>query len=277
MRGDYYRFHVRGDDPANAGDDHESLVSPKLSVVLGPWAQTALYVNAGYGFHSNDARGATITEDPKTHAPVGRVTPLVRARGAEVGLRSVLVPHLQTTVSLWGLDIGSELVFSGDAGTTEASRPSRRSGIEIANYWSPLPALVLDADLALSRARFRNFNPAGDRIPGAVESVVSAGASVDLSGLSGSLRVRYFGPRPLIEDNSVRSRSTTIVNGQVGYRLAPGLRLALDVFNVLNARASDIDYYYASRLPGEPSAGVDDIHTHPAEPRTARLSVLYSF
>ena len=89
--------------------------------------------------------------------------------------------------------------------------------------------------------------------------------------------MRYFGPRPLIEDNSVRSRSSTIVNARLGYEIGRGARLALDVFNVLNARASDIDYFYASRLPGEPSAGVDDIHTHPAEPRTARFSVLYSF
>ena len=278
VRGDYYRFHVRGDDPANSGDDHESLASPKLSVVLGPWSKTEFYINAGYGFHSNDARGATITEDPKTHDPVERVTPLVRAKGAEVGLRSVLAPHVQTTVSLWGLDIGSELVFTGDAGTTEPSRPSRRAGIELAGYWSPLPSLVFDADVAVSRARFRDSEPAGDRIPGAVETVVSAGASVeDLSGFSGSLRLRYFGPRPLIEDNSVRSKSSTIVNARIGYGLGRGVRLALDVFNVANARASDTDYFYASRLPGEPAAGVNDIHTHPVEPRSARVSVLYSF
>jgi hypothetical protein len=278
VRWDYYRFHVRGDDPANSGDDHESLASPKLSVVLGPWGKTEFYANAGDGFHSNDARGATITEDPKTHEPVERVTPLVRAKGAEVGMRTVLVPHLQTTVSLWGLDIGSELVFTGDAGTTEASRPSRRAGIELANSWSPLHWLVLDADVAVSRARLRDFDPVGDRIPGAVETVVSAGVSVeDVSGLSGSLRLRYFGPRPLIEDNSVRSKSSTLVNAQIGHGLGHGARLALDVFNVFNASVSDIDYYYASRLPGEPAAGVNDIHTHPSEPRSARVSVLYSF
>jgi outer membrane receptor protein involved in Fe transport len=246
--------------------------------VLGPWGETEFYVNAGYGFHSNDARGATITEDPKTHEPVERVTPLVRAKGAEVGLRSVLVPRLQTTVSLWGLEIGSELVFTGDAGTTEPSRPSRRAGIELANYWSPLSGLVFDADLALSRARFTDPDPSGDRIPGAVESVASAGVSVnDLAGFFGSVRLRYFGPRPLIEDDSVRSKSSTLVNAQIGYPLAPGVRLALDVFNALNARVSDIDYFYRSRLPGEPASGVDDIHTHPAEPRSARLAVLYSF
>jgi hypothetical protein len=278
LRQDYYRFHVAGDDPANSGDDHAALFSPKVSLVLGPWEKTELYVNAGYGFHSNDARGATITEDPKTHEPVSRVTPLVRAKGAEIGVRTVLIPHLQTTVSLWGLDIGSELVFTGDAGTTEPSRPSRRTGVELANYWSPLKNFVLDADLAYSKARFRDSDPAGDHIPGAVEAVLSAGASVnDLSGFLGSLRLRYFGPRPLIEDNSVRSRSSTLLNAQLGHEIVRGARLTVDVFNVLNAQVSDVDYFYTSRLPGEPAAGVDDIHTHPGEPRTARVSLHYAF
>ncbi len=67
------------------------------------------------------------------------------------------------------------------------------------------------------------------------------------------------------------------MNAQVGWELVKGIRLALDVFNVFNAKASDIDYFYASRLPGEPAGGVEDIHTHPVEPRTARVAVLYSF
>ena len=278
LRQDYYLFHVRSDDPANSGDDRASLLSPKISLALGPWAKTELYANAGYGFHSNDARGTTITEDPRTHHPVPRVTPLVPAKGAEIGLRTVLIPHLQTTVSFWGLQIGSELVFTGDAGTTEASRPSRRTGIEVANYWSPFKNLVFDADVASSKARFRDSNPAGDHIPGAVETVLSAGVSVnDLSGFFGSLRLRYFGPRPLIEDNSVWSKSSTLVNAQLGYEIAKGSRLAVDVLNVFNVRVSDIDYFYTSRLPGEPSQGVADIHTHPAEPRAARVSLTYAF
>ena len=275
LRADSYRFRVAS---VNSGSDRESLVSPKLSLALGPWEDTEFYVNAGYGFHSNDARGATISVDPKTGEPVERVTPLVRARGAEVGLRSVLVPHLQATVALWELDIGSELVFTGDAGTTEPSRPSRRTGIELANVWTPRPGLVFDADLAVSRARFRDSEPVGDRIPGAVEAVVSAGASIEnLSGFFGSLRLRYFGPRPLIENDTVRSRSSAVVYARIGREIAPGVRLAAEIFNLADARVSDIDYYYVSRLPGEPAAGVADVHSHPAVPRTVRASLSCAF
>ena len=98
--------------------------------MFGPWAGTELYVNAGFGFHSNDARGATITVDPATGEPASRVTPLARARGAEVGIRSVRIPHLQTSLAVWTLRLDSELIFIGDAGKTEAGRPSHRYGIE---------------------------------------------------------------------------------------------------------------------------------------------------
>jgi outer membrane receptor protein involved in Fe transport len=278
LRGDAYRFHVSGDDPLNSGAAHAVLWSPKLSLIFGPLANTEFYANLGYGFHSNDARGTTIAEDPQTREPVERVTPLARAKGAEIGIRSVLAPHLQTTVAFWGLDLASELVFTGDSGATQASRPSRRSGLELANDYSPMTGVTLDADLAFSKARYRDFDPVGARVPGAIETVMSAGISVDrLSPLFGSIRVRYFGPRPLIEDNSVRSESSTLWNAQIGYELASGVRLVADLLNIFNAPESDIDYYYASRLPGEPPAGIDDIHTHPSLPRTVRVGLRYAF
>jgi outer membrane receptor protein involved in Fe transport len=277
LRADVSRFDVDAVDSVNSGRTSDGLVSPKGAATLGPWKGTEFYVNAGMGFHSNDARGTTITRDPDGN-PVEPVTPLVRAKGAEVGLRTVAVPHFQSTVSLWMLRLGSELVFSGDEGTTEASGASARRGIEWANYYSPLKWLVFDADLSWSRARFSQFDPAGQYVPEAVGTVVSAGATVDgYHKTFGSVRLRYFGPRALIEDNSVRSQATTLVNVQGGYQVSKHLKVALDVFNVLNAADSDIDYYYTSRLPGEPLDGVDDIHTHPTLPRTARVNLVIEF
>ena len=163
---------------------------------------------------------------------------------------------LQSTVALWTLGLESELLFVGDAGTTEAGRPSRRYGIEWANYYTPRPWLIVDGDVSISRGRFTDRGPAGDRIPGAVETVASAGVTVDsLRNVFGSVRWRYFGPRPLLEDGSVRSAATSLVNLEAGYRVSRSVRLALDVFNLLNARHSDVDYFYTSRLPGEPVGG----------------------
>src|SRR5439155_8910898 len=104
-------------DPANSGASTAGIVSPKISLTLGPWKSTEFYANAGTGFHSNSAIGTTVTRDA-AGSPVDRVTPLVRAIGGEFGVRTVALPHLQTTVSLWDLHLGSELVYNGDVGAT---------------------------------------------------------------------------------------------------------------------------------------------------------------
>jgi outer membrane receptor protein involved in Fe transport len=209
--------------------------------------------------------------------PVEPVDPLVRAEGSDVGLRTALVRDLDSTLSFWLLDLDSELLFIGDAGTTEASRPSRRYGVEWTNYYRPLPWLTFDADFSFFKARFTDDDPE-DHIPGAIETVITAGVTIDdLKGFFGGLRARYFGPRPLIEDDSVRSSSTTLLNAEVGYRLGEDLRLGVEIFNLLDSEDSDIKYFYTSRLAGEPAAGMDDIHFHPVEPRSGRVTLSLSF
>jgi len=272
LRIDAYRFRVASDNPLNSGEESKAIVSPKLALVLGPWARTELYLNCGDGFHSNDARGTTIRVEPATGELVQRVSPLVRARSFDVGFRTSALANLQFAVTAFNLDLDSELVFSGDAGNTEASRPSRRRGIEVQTFWRPRPWLQVDADYARSSSRFTDFDPVGDHIPGSIEEALSAGVTVpELHDFDGSLRLRYFGPRPLIEDGSVSSRSSSLVYLGIGYHVTSRLRLGIDVFNLLDALVSDIEYFYPSRLPGEPADGVSDVHFHPAEPRSVRF------
>ncbi|MYM22840.1 TonB-dependent receptor [Duganella sp. FT135W] len=263
LRYDTYRFKVN-DERANA---HK--FSPKLSLIFGPWRDTEYFINYGAGLHSNDARGVT-GPDP---AP-----PLVATRGAELGVRSQWLPGLQSSLALWRLDIDSELVYAGDSGQTEASRASRRSGIEWSNHYIAAPGLLFDLDLSASLARYRDSNPIGNDVPEALNKVASFGVTVtDLGRWFGGLELRYFGQRPLVEDNSVRSASTTLAYGRIGYQLNRNTKLTLDGFNLFNRRASDIDYYYSSRLKDEPADGVNDVHFHPVEPRTLRLTLTHSF
>jgi outer membrane receptor protein involved in Fe transport len=278
LRYDYMDFSVNSDLEANSGSESDSLLGPKLSIVLGPWAETEVFLNAGRGFHSNDARGTTIDVDPNDGVtPVDPVDPIVPANGTEIGVRSAYFPQWQLSAALWNLDIDSELLFVGDGGITEPSRASRRYGVELGAFWTPLDWLIVDGDYAWSHARFTESDPAGDYIPGAVETVVSIGAAVHREqGWFGGARLRYFGPAPLIEDDSVRSDSTMLVNADAGYRFANGWRAMLTVFNLFDADDNDITYFYESQLPGEP-APVEDIHFHPVEPRTFRLSLGLSF
>ncbi|MDO8039692.1 TonB-dependent receptor [Janthinobacterium sp. SUN137] len=277
LRYDAYRFKVDSSIDGNSGTANDHVVSPKLSLILGPWSKTEFFVNYGKGFHSNDARGTTQTRLPDGQAATP-VTPLVPTKGVELGARTEWLPGLQSSLALWRLDIASELLFVGDAGETEASRASRRHGIEWNNHYIAAPWLLFDLDLAASRSRYTQNDPAGNHIPGAIDKVASFGVTVtDQGPWSGAFQLRYFGPRPLIEDNSVRSASTTLAYARLAYQLNRKTRLSLDVFNLFDKRASDIDYYYASRLPGEAADGVNDRHFHPVEPRSVRLTLSYAF
>jgi TonB dependent receptor/TonB-dependent Receptor Plug Domain len=279
LREDFFAGRVLSDIPENSGNAQASIASPKTGIVLGPWFKTEFYGNAGYGLHSNDIRGATITVDPNDKVtPLDRVPLLVRSRGAEIGIRTRAIENLTSSVAVFVLDFDSELLFVGDAGTTEPSRPSRRVGVEWTNKYKPVPWLTFDLDVAYTRARFTDFDPAGDRIPGAPAWIASSSVTFGgETGWFGALKARYFGPRPLIEDDSVRSLASLIFNARVGYRFDNGLRLQLDVLNLFNAQTNQIEYYYLSRLPSEPIGGIADRHVHPAEPRAVRLTLAARF
>jgi outer membrane receptor protein involved in Fe transport len=313
-RGDFYDTSVRSVfTPANSGAANAFIGSPKFSLVLGPFAKTEFFFNAGEGFHSNDARGVTITESPLDGSQVASSPFLVRTKGAEVGLRSKLVPGLTSAATLFVLDSASEILFVGDAGDTVASRPSRRTGIEWTNEYRPRSWLALEADVAMTHARFRGADPdqaatyaslagfpasqignaPGNYIPGAPNMIASAGIRLgESTGWFGALRYRYFGPRPLTEDGAFVSTATGLLNGRLGYRFDNGWRIQLDGFNLLNSRSDQITYAYGSLLksdslfamcfpsvgaPTAPAAvcqtGVMDRVLHPVEPLAIRLTL----
>ena len=284
VRFDYFRFDVDSSIAANSGKKNDSITSPKLGLVFGPWSKTEYFVNGGFGFHSNDARGTVITVDPKSGDPAEPVTPLVRTKGGELGIRTEIIPNLQSSLAFWILKQDSELLFVGDAGTTEPSRPSRRMGIEWINLYRPLPWLLFDAQFSFAKARFTDTDPVGDRIPGAVPFVAQIGATVqDLGRWSGSIQLRYVSPYPLIEDDSVRSDPSTITNLRIGYKFNETWRAHFDVLNLFDSESHDIDYYYPSCLRSEVTTGcsavggINDIHFHPAEPRQFRFTVSARF
>ena len=287
IRQDWYYANVTSDRNENSGRTSATITSPKLSLVFGPFDRTEYFLNYGQGFHSNDARGTTTTIDPATNQPVGKVPALVKSKGEEIGVRTEAVPNLQSSLSLWRLTLASELVFAGDAGNTEVSRPSLRRGIEWSNRYIPKHWLIVDLDLSASRAQFTGNDAnasgiPGNSIPGSIDKVASFGVTAkDLGPWSGALFMRYFGPRPLTEDNSERSSSSLLWSARASYKFDPRTQINLDVLNLFNRKANDIEYFYVSRLnnanPAEPAGGVSDHHFHPAEPRTLRLALIMTY
>ncbi len=287
VRGDLEYFGVTSlVTAANSGTASRLLPSPKVSLIFGPWANTEFYAQGGSSFHSNDGRGATQTiepvsdENPYPNVPADKIPPLIPTKGTELGMRTLAVTHLQSTLSIWYLHSASELQQSGDTGGTTASRqPSDRYGLEWTNYYAPLQHVALDFDLANSKALFTEVdeedaapNSSGGRlVPEAVGLVISSGITLhDYRGFSSSLRLRYFGPRDLTSDAIYRSQATALVNGEIGYRVGERWRLSAEFLNMLNRNDHDIDYAYTSRItPTSPPAFTDVFH--PVEPFQVRF------
>jgi hypothetical protein len=281
LRGDIYNWNVTADNPLNSGEKTSGILSPKVSAAFGPWKSTEFYANWGLGYHSNSGLGINLRVDPITGEPAETSPSFARAQGAEFGARTVAIKGLQTTATLWYLDFDSELIYVGDSGSTEAGPKSRRYGLEITNYVYPNRWVALDLDIAFSRARFLDVPEGEDFVPGALNRVISGGIAVNppagvSSGMFAGFRIRHFGPRPLIEDNSVESKSTSIFNGEIGYKFSERVRLTAEAYNMFDAEVSDIDYLFESRLRDEPEP-VEDIHFHAAIPRSARVALKVSF
>jgi len=267
LRGDMYWASDASDLPNGSSQFTAFIPSPKAGLVFEPWEKTEFYLNGGLGFHSNDVRGIA------QGAPL-----LVRSRGAEVGVRSQAFKGFDSALALFVLDFDSELVFQGDAGTTEPSRPSRRVGVEWTNHYRPVSWVQFDLDLSYTHVRFTDYDVLGNYIPGSPAFIGSAGIVLgEATGWFGGLFWRCLGSRPLIEDGSVWSGTTSLFNARLGYVFQNGIKLQVDGFNIFNSQADQISYYYASRLPGEPAGGINDVHFHPVEPTAVRFTVAKSF
>ncbi len=263
-RGDHYWYDVKAKDAVAAalgeGSGHASIFSPKAAIAWKLDSRLELYANWGRGFHSNDVRGA-VTATP---LPV-----LVKGTGKELGARLQL-HGFSLTATYWWLNVGSELRFVGDSNSVEPTGASDRHGYELVGFWRPFPWLALDANYTASHARYRN----GDYIPNSFENAASAGITAVLDRWEGSIRMRHLGPYPLIEDNSVRDKGSTIFNIRGAFK--PGrVEIFGEVLNILDSSDKDITYYYESYIPTFDSAPVEGRLSRVIEPRTVRFGVKF--
>jgi len=309
LREDVFNFDVRDkmlnadgscnidSDPlgCNTGTKRASIVSPKLGIVLGPWANTTYFIDVADGYHSNDARGVTRSGQNPQDPPV---TPLTLATSAEVGLTSTIIPNWETSLDVFLLKLRSELVFSGDAGVTSPSAATTRTGVEWSNTFHFNRWISADLNAAFTRGRFDHDVPPDDLgcgdaapshpctqpiaitgryIPNSPTNVIDAGLTAQSHwGWFGALRARHFGESPLVEDDRARSPAYTTIDLQVGYHASDRWLVALDVFNLFDAKWNDIEYYYVSRLKNEASPQADYV-VHPGIPRTLRARFAYYF
>ncbi len=273
LRGDAYDWDVDALRAANSGDGNDSQLSPSLNLAYRLSDSLESYASWGRGFHSNDVRGATISTDPASGDPTDTVDAIARSEGAELGIRWERGQRVNVNVVAFWLELDSELVYVGDAGTTEANDATQRTGVELSGFWQATDWLTLNAAYTRTDAKFKADQGGGRDIPGAVEDTFTLGANANWNnGLNINMRLRYLGDAPLEETGQVRSQSSWLLNAGAAYRRG-ATEFRVDAFNLLDTGKNDIAYFYPSRLSGEPAGGVEDVHFHPLEPRSIRASV----
>ena len=276
MRYDYYDGEVDAFRSQNSGSDDDSLWQPNIGLAYRLNENLEFYGNYGHGFHSNDVRAAVNTVDPVTGDPTESLEMLVEGKGSEIGFRYDTLEGFNLSAAYYTLKMDSELVFVGDAGTTEPGDPSRRDGIEVTSFWEISDQLVFDISGAKSDGHFIGLPSGENAIPDAHDLVYGVGLTyAGGNGWTSSLRVRHFGDAALTEDEVVEKGSSTLLHFGLSYE-QDNWEIGLDILNLLDEEDDDIAYWFESQLPGE-AAAVEDIHFHPADPRTVRVLMKYKF
>jgi TonB dependent receptor/TonB-dependent Receptor Plug Domain len=271
---------IQGSDSGtNPGEASASLIQPKASLIVTPLATTELYLSAGRGFHSDDLRGV----NQAALTGVAGAPLIARQDGAEIGIRQQVGRRLAITLALFSLDAQSETTYDPDAGQDSAGPASRRRGFELNVTYQAAAWLELYASYSADHSRFKTpfddgTGHVGEYLPNAPFATGSFAAYVkELGAWSGGLQYRYLGAYPLSSDGAVRGSGYGEWNGDIRYAFESGWNLALGVYNIMNTKANAAEFWYIDRLPGEPAAGVADIHFHPLEPASVRLTVSKKF
>ncbi len=264
LRGDFYRFRTR----ALAGSAWNGLVkddilSPRIGANMEVADGLAVYANYGQGFHSNDARGVT--------SPTNPAPGLVKGNFREIGVRFEQ-GRLTLTGNYWWSRIDSELIYVGDSGAVEPSGAGRRRGYELTAWWKPTDWLTLDAVWTGAKSRFIDLPTGANFIPGALRNSGELGVATDFDRWNASLRIRHLGPHPLTEDYSAKGSATTLVNLRTAYSVG-SWQFSVELLNALDSKAHDVDYFYVTRLPGEPAEGIEGFNSKIVEPRQFRLGI----
>lgn len=310
LRGDYFTFdvldHLESPNIPDNGLAHASgyaqaaKLSPKINLVWSPLDVWDIYVNAGTGFHSNDARDVVIDariseiihdgerrglspEEINQELEARHFDPnqqnletLPRASGAELGTRVALGDRVLASLALWYLHMEEELVYVGDAGTTEASGESRRMGFDMEIKLQLADWIWADLDLNLSDGRYPGEPEGANYIPLAPRLTSQGGINfLHPRGFDGAIRYRYLGDRPANEDNSVLALGYFLGNIVLGYSFK-GFRVFVQIENLLNAEWNEAQFDTESRLFNE-AEPVSELHFTPGNPFNVQVGLAFEF
>jgi outer membrane receptor protein involved in Fe transport len=251
-----------------SGSQWHGIASPKANLTIDVAQGAQLFVNAGSGFHSNDARSVI------TATPTFVVLP--RAVGAEIGGRRTWEGGT-VSAAFWGMDLQSELAYDGDLGQDVASGATRRIGIDLEGRVRLLPWVWADADLNLAHGRYKDLPTGSNYIPLAPTIASTGGLTMrDHGPLSGGIRYRFIDSRPADPTNTVIAHGYCLSEFFARYEFRK-LAVVGTVDNALDGKWSEAQFATTSRLRGEPPGGITDLAVTPGAPRTLQFGVEYRF
>jgi len=292
---------------SNSGTVRQVLPQPKGSLIYTPLDTLELYLSAGRGFHSADIRG--VNQDTSVDLGLPHTPLLAKQEGQEIGVRTTPRPNLALTFAYYNLWQQSETIIDPDVGQDTAGPPSRRYGYEINVTYQINRYLELYGSYSGDHTHFtRPFDDGTGHLGEYItDAPLATGALAlyltNLGPWSGGLSYRYLGNYPLSSGPCVNSAvqhdfpgsatcahsPTAAALGQVDgkgfgewnldarYAFSQGWSASVGIYNLFNTHADAAEFWYVDRLPGEPAAGVADVHQHPLEPLMARFTIAKRF
>ena len=254
------------------GKNYQRLLSPKFNLTYSFSNNYKIFLNAGQGFHSNDAR-AVVQDNRGNRLPA--------AWGGEIGVQARPMKNILLNAAVWGLSLENELVFIGDEGTTEDNGSSRRVGIDFGIRASLSDCLFFDADINLSKGRltekaFGKILAEDNLIPLAPNITATGGLTWRLpNGIEGAARYRYVGDRAANENNSVTAKGYGLIDVNCFYKKNQ-YKIGFSIENLLNTAWNEAQFDTESRLRNEAIA-VSELHYTPGSPLAAKVIMGFSF
>lgn len=267
------------DTGSNAGSASAALFQPKASLIFRPRRNTELYLSYGRGFHSDDLRGVNQAASSGMDG-----APLIASQtGEEIGVRQQFGARVAATLALYNLKAQSETTYNPDVGQDSAGPGSIRRGLEVNLTYQALRWLEFYGSYSPNRARYTSdyddgTGHVGRYLPNAPFATGSFQMYIKARGpWDASLEYRYLSAYPLSSDDEVQGHGYGEWNGDVYYSFPGHWKLGLGVYNILNRKGDAMEYWYTDRLRGEPLDGVADVHFHPLEPISERLTISRTF
>jgi outer membrane receptor protein involved in Fe transport len=310
LRGDYFTFHSLDhldfpefpDNglPQASGYARSTILSPKLNLVLSPSSNIDFYLNAGTGFHSNDARDVILAQKIReihrarekqgfTSAEIEQellarnfdpaqsdIKTLPRAAGIELGTRFSLGENVLISLAGWYMHMEEELVFVGDEGSTEISGETRRMGLDAELRLQLARWIWAYLDLNMADGRYVNEPDDENYIPLAPRLTSQGGINfMHPAGFEGAFNYRYLTNRPANEDNSVVALGHLLNNLILAYNFS-GFRVFAQVENLFDITWNEAQFDTESRLYYE-TLPVSELHFTPGNPFNIQLGFSYEF